>query len=956
MSIAPQVGLIYGNPRLRGRDTVLEKLTDPDERVWVLHGLGGCGKTHLAQEVAFRMRHLRDVWWVSVADSGSLVSGMLAVGRRLEIPDAALQQGDAADVIWQALCDRPEAWLLVIDGANDPTILAGAGKSVAEGQGWLRPVPTKTGMVLVTSRDGSPESWAQGWCRRFHVEMLPPAEAGEVLADYARRSPGLGDDDDAQSLAVRLGGLPLALKLAGRYLFESTEVPTEIVDPNAIRTYRQYQDAIEDAALRRPGGEMTEEWAIELIGQTWDLTLELLEERQGREAVPEARPMLQLLASFAAAPIPYGLLLDMGLLAACPRFRGITADRFWRVVKTLDALDLIDLDFSGEGQGKIRVARLHPLVRDASQPAAGSPERMTFLNLAARLLRRAAAAQRAERPEDPNCWPVWQLLAPHPGYVLDRLEREPGYPEEVAKAAAYAAHRAARYHAACGLHTRAEAQFRSVLTARLRVLGDSNPDTLSTRHQIAYMLRLRGEYAEAEAEFRAVLGARTGVLGADHPDTLITRHEIATIMAAVGEFARAETEFRAVLEARAEVLGPGHQDTLTTRHEVARMLAEQEDRAGAQAVFQGVLEARTRTLGAENPDTLITRHEIARLLADGGDYAGAEAESRDILAISRRVLGPDHPETLITQHEIARVMAEQGGWAGAEAEFRDVWEARRRVLGADHPDTLVTRHEVARMMAEQGDYTGAEAEFRAVLEARTAKLGADHPGTLTTRHEIARMMAERGDRAGAEAEFRAVLEARTAKLGADHPDTLITRHEVARLLADREDYTRAEAESREIRDVSQDVLGADHPITVIARHQFARVLALQGDYGGAEAEFRAVLEARTAKHGADHPDTLITRHEIARLLADREDYTRAEAESREIRDVSQQVLGADHPITLIARHELARVLALQGDYGGAETEFRAVLEARTRKPGADHPDTLITRDALDRVIAAQGPA
>jgi tetratricopeptide (TPR) repeat protein len=956
VSIAPPLGLRDENPRLRGRDAVLAELTDPDERAWVLHGLGGCGKTRLALEVAFRAQdHLRDVWWVSVADSGGLRPGMLALGRRLKIADAALKQGDAADVIWQRLYERSKRWLLVIDGADDPKILAGAGKSVAEGQGWLRPVPTKTGMVLVTSRDGSPESWAQGWCRRFHVEMLPRAEAGEVLADYARRSPGLGDDDDARRLAVRLGGLPLALRLAGRYLFKSAGMPPPFRDPNAIRTYRQYQDAIEDAALRRPGGKMTEEWAIELIGQTWDLTLELLEERQEPEAVPEARRTLQLLASLAAAPIPYELLRDMGLLAAGPPFRGITASRFWEVLKTLDAFDLIDidLDFSGEGSDKIR---LHPLVRDASRPAAGSQERMTLLNLAALLLRQAAAPQRAGRPENPKWWPVWQLLAPHPGYVLDSLEREPGYPEDVAAAAAYAAHRAARYDAARGLHTRAEAQFRSVLTARLRVLGDSNPDTLSTRHQIAYMLRLRGEYAEAEAEFRAVLEARKTRLGADHPDTLITRHEIATIMAALGEFARAETEFRAVLEARTGVLGPDHPDTLTTRHEVARMLAEQEDRAGAQAEFQGVLEARRRVLGAKNPDTLITRHEIARLMADGGDYAGAEDESRDILAISRQVLGPDHPETLITQHEIARVMAEQGAWAGAEAEFRDVWEARRRVLGADNPDTLITRHEIARLMAEQGDYTGAEAEFREVLEARTRKLGADHPDTLTTRHEIARMMAEQGDRDAAEAEFRAVLEARTTKLGADHPDTLITRHEVARLLADREDYTRAEAESRDILATSQDVLGADHPITLIARHQFARVLALRGDYAGAEAEFRAVLEARTTKHGADHPDTLITRHEIARLLADRGDYTRAEDESRDILATSQDVLGADHPITLIARHELARVLALRGDYAGAEAEFRAVLEARTRKPGAGHPDTLITRDALDRVIAAQGPA
>jgi len=852
----------------------------------VLHGLGGCGKTRLALEVAFRARKLtREGWLVSAEGAEGLeglVAGMRALGRPLEIPDDALKQGDAADVIWQGLYDYQKPWLLVIDGVDDPKILAGAGTSVAEGRGWLRPVPAKTGMVLVTSRDGSPGSWAQEWCRRLHVEMLPADEAAEVLADSARRSPGLGDDDDARRLAARLGGLPLALQLAGRYLSESADIPPKWQDPNVIRTYRQYQDAIEDAALRRPGGEMTQEQAIELIGQTWDLTLKLLEARQVPEAVPEARPMLQLLASFAAAPIPYELLLDTGLLAARPPFQDITVPQLWRVLKALDDFDLIDLDFSGEDPDKIRVARLHPLVRDASQPAAGSHERMTFLNLAALLLKRAAAAKQAGRPEDPKRWPAWQLLAPHPGYVLDRLEREPGYPADVAEAAAYAAHRAARYQAARGLHAQAETQFQTVLTARLRVLGANNPDTLTTQHEIARMMQLQGSYTEAEAEFRNVLEARTRVLGADHPKTLMTWHEIATTMAALKEYARAEAEFRTVLRARIRVLGADDRDTLITRHEIARMMAGQEHRAEAEAEFRAVLKARIRVLGARDRDTLITRHELARLMADQGNYTEAEAESRDILAISQGVLGADHPETLITQHELARVMADQGNYTGAEAEFRDVLEARRRVLGTDNPDTLITRHELARAMADQGNYTGAEAEFRDVLEARTRKFGEENPDTLTTRHEIARTMAGQEDRAGAEAEFRAVLRARIGVLGADHPDTLITRHELARLMADGEDYAGAEAESREIRDVSLRVLGADHPITLIARHEFARVMAFLEDYAGAEAEFRDVLEARTRKPGAGHPDTLITRDALARVIAAQGHRPGGEAEDRDV--------------------------------------------------------------------------
>ena len=146
----------------------------------VLHGLGGCGKTRLALEAAFAAQQRgTEVWWMSAAGPGVLAAGMRALGRRLGVTDAELEHGDAADVIWQRLAGRQDPWLLVIDNADDPQVLAGAGTCVAEGRGWLRPVAGQAGMVLVTSRDGSPASWGS-WS--------PAAPAG----DAARRSGGGG--------------------------------------------------------------------------------------------------------------------------------------------------------------------------------------------------------------------------------------------------------------------------------------------------------------------------------------------------------------------------------------------------------------------------------------------------------------------------------------------------------------------------------------------------------------------------------------------------------------------------------------------------------------------------------------------------------------------------------------------------------------------------------------------
>ncbi|SCD50099.1 AAA family ATPase [Streptomyces sp. OspMP-M43] len=119
------------------------------EQVYVLHGLGGCGKTAVASE-AFRIATVeggRAGLWVNAPDLASLRAGMLAVAADRGAGEgelAAARNGlrAAADLVWERLDRSDQPWLLVIDNADDPAILR-------EGN-WLRTSPR--GITLVTTR------------------------------------------------------------------------------------------------------------------------------------------------------------------------------------------------------------------------------------------------------------------------------------------------------------------------------------------------------------------------------------------------------------------------------------------------------------------------------------------------------------------------------------------------------------------------------------------------------------------------------------------------------------------------------------------------------------------------------------------------------------------------------------------------------------------------------------
>jgi tetratricopeptide (TPR) repeat protein len=199
---------------------------------------------------------------------------------------------------------------------------------------------------------------------------------------------------------------------------------------------------------------------------------------------------------------------------------------------------------------------VHPLVAEIIRHRADEdlPE---SLEAAVRLL---SAATGKLKHENPGQAADWLLLVPHLRALLSSDAQMP------AESEASLANAAARISGALirgGSYQAALAVAESGLE-REHGLALDHHAVLALRSRRALALRFLGHYQDAEAEYRQVLDARLRVLGPYHHETLITRHEIAAALAAQGRAADAEAEFRQVLDARLQVLGPDHPSTLST--------------------------------------------------------------------------------------------------------------------------------------------------------------------------------------------------------------------------------------------------------------------------------------------------------------------------------------------------------------------------------------------------------
>lgn len=699
LPVAPPTGRLPAG--IHGRDTLLDELAQPLKRgqrhggVWILAGMGGIGKSTVALAAAKRAReHGWRVWWVTATDTASLTGGMLEVLGQLGAPELVtglVREGEptAPERAWEFIAGMRSLggrWLLVFDDADNPSVLGGPqGVSPGDGTGWLR--PDLPGMILVTTRHRDQRTWGQQVKMR-ELRALDDDVSADVLSDLA---PHFRADarQSAKDLGHRLGGLPLALHLAGSYL----------ASPFARwSSFADYLEALDSEGLPEALGDLDDANAQARVAvtRTWELSLDALT-ADGRW---QARPLLFLLSCYAAAtPIP-GSLLEPELLTAIfiPAGQSATADfdashgPTWHrrqrdaALYGLATVGLINVGSDG-------ASTVHPVVADVNRSrllTAARRELHTISTTAVGLLRTAAEHLDARRPDD---WPAWRRLVPHINALLGWLSGHLDDDDLASLAMAAAMVTTALWRS--GNYATAERLVRAGLRASDR-LGAEHPANLRARSELAQVVALT-RHDEAEQMLLELLKHEQRVLGDLHPETLAAQRVLARLTGLHGRYQEAEQTYRRLIANCQSELGGDHPEILHLRHGLAGMVERQGRYQEAEAMFRSLHDDQRRIQGDDHQECLELRSGLGRSIEDQRRYGEAEQLYRQLLADRERILGNDHPSTLNTRQSLARVVAAQGRLKEARQIYRGLLADRQRVLGDDHPLTMATREFLAEM-------------------------------------------------------------------------------------------------------------------------------------------------------------------------------------------------------------------------------------------------------------------
>ncbi|KAJ7861336.1 hypothetical protein B0H13DRAFT_2282464 [Mycena leptocephala] len=683
-----------------GRQAILEKMLEffnqeiGKQQIYVLHGLGGAGKTQIGLKFINDSSFFTDRFFLDASTIATIETGLKSIATSKNI-------GSSPQDALKWLATNQEDWLLFYDNADDP---------------WLdlhRFIPQcNHGNIIITTRNPTLRGYGGA---HFGVSDMEATDAVALLLKSAGQDISSASERIAAEIVKELCYLPLAIVQAGAFILKSGALDSYL----DIYMKNRAQLLSEKPAQSHDGYEWT-------VYTTWQMSFEQLSE-------PAA--MFLQLCSFLHRD---GISEDIFSRAATYRFKQAIPSRealqnplqflaqftdpagewdtlrFLKVTNEIKAYSLMTFD------RERKMFSIHPLVHSWSQTTITDQQSYHAM---------MAAIMGMSIKEIP--YVHQQLASLRLISHIDSLRN--GNQQMIVDFGVQ--YGRVYYHA--GRFEEAEGLCLAVLEKQKQVLGDGHPDTLQTMADLASTYGHLGRLHKAAELGVVVLEKRKQVLGDGHPDTLRAMGNLAATHWHLGKFQEAEELQVVVLEKRKPVLGDDHPDTLRHMGNLASTYHSLGKFQRAEELEIVVLEKRKQVLGDGHPNTLWTMGSLAATYSCLGEFQRAEELGVVVLEKRKQVLGDDHPDTLQVMGNLAATYNRLGELQRAEELEVVVLEKRRQVLGDDHPDTLLAMGNLGWTYHCVGDFQKAETLQIVVLEKRKKFLGDSHPDTLWTMRNLA---------------------------------------------------------------------------------------------------------------------------------------------------------------------------------------------------------------------------
>jgi tetratricopeptide (TPR) repeat protein len=272
--------------------------------------------------------------------------------------------------------------------------------------------------------------------------------------------------------------------------------------------------------------------------------------------------------------------------------------------------------------------------------------------------------------------------------------------------------------------------------------GKDHPTTTMHINNLALVLHQQGKLTAARTLLEKTIRNDEKNLGPGHHHTAMRYHNLALVLMEQGDHQRAKTLLEKNLRIERKNFGLVHPSTARAYAHLALAHKNLGDLKTARTLLKKAVRVDEQYYGEGHPAIMENYNSLGVILYDFSQYTAARPLLEKALRASEKVFGPWHRETGLAYNNLSLVLSEMGEHAAAKDLLEKTLRIDEKNPGRWNDSTAITLSNLAGEMRHLGDKAAAIPLLKKAIRIFERELGVDHITTLEQYAELADILME----------------------------------------------------------------------------------------------------------------------------------------------------------------------------------------------------------------------